>query len=66
MRAVTIPRFGDADVLTLTDVPFHVRDQLPLTDVAEAHRRIESGRGTGKLVLAVSPPPIASATHGRD
>ena len=43
-----------------------VRDQLPLTDAAEAHRRIESGRGTGKLVLAVSPPPIASATHGRD
>jgi hypothetical protein len=36
MRAVVIPRFGDADV-------------------AAAHRRIESGRSTGKLVLAVKP-----------
>ena len=28
-------------------------DTLPLTQVAEAHRRIESGSTTGKLVLAV-------------
>ena len=101
MRAVTIPRFGDADILTLTDVPtpkgvlgfnlaafsathparagqalrravdavlagrieIDVRDQLSLTDAANAHRRIESGRSTGKLVLSVSPLPQASVTH---
>jgi NADPH:quinone reductase-like Zn-dependent oxidoreductase len=41
-----------------------VRDQLPLADASEAHRRIGSGRSTGKLVLAV-PPPQASTMHGK-
>jgi hypothetical protein len=36
-----------------------------LTDAAEAHRRIESGRSTGKLVLAVSPQPQANAMHAK-
>jgi hypothetical protein len=30
-------------------------EPVPLADVAAAHRRIESGRSTGKLVLAVKP-----------
>ena len=32
-----------------------LRDRLPLAEAAEAHRRIESGRSTGKLVLALDP-----------
>jgi hypothetical protein len=42
MRAVVIPRFGDGKVLTAIDV-------------GAGHRRIESGRSTGKLVLTVKP-----------
>ena len=32
-----------------------VGEPLPLADVATAHRRVESGRSTGKLVLAINP-----------
>ena len=63
MRAVIIPRFGDAEVLTVTEVPtpepgagkVAIDEPVPLVEAAAAHRRIESGRSTGKLVLAVDP-----------
>jgi hypothetical protein len=32
-----------------------VAEPVPLADVAAAHRRIESGRSSGKMVLAVKP-----------
>ena len=43
-----------------------LRDQLPLADASEAHRRIGSGHTTGKLVLAVAPLPRATAMQRRD
>ena len=33
----------------------HVADTFPLEQAAEAHRRIETGGMTGKLVLVVRP-----------
>jgi NADPH2:quinone reductase len=54
------------DAVLAGRIGIDVRDQLPLADASEAHRRIGSGRSTGKLVLAVSPLPRASAMHGRE
>jgi len=31
----------------------HVSGTLPLEDAAEAHRQVETGHGTGKIVLEV-------------
>lgn len=53
------------DAVLAGRIGIDVRDQLPLTDAAEAHRRIESGRSTGKLVLAVSPLRTARDGTGR-
>jgi hypothetical protein len=59
MRAVVILRFGDGEVLTVTGVPTPEpgpgAEPVPLAEVAAAHLWIESGRSTGKLVLAVEP-----------
>lgn len=44
-------------VEALTDGALRIdlRDQIPLERAADAHRKIESGAGSGKLVLAVNP-----------
>jgi NADPH:quinone reductase len=36
-------------------VQVDISEPLPLADVVAAHRRIESGQSTGKLLLAVNP-----------
>lgn len=51
-----------ADLEALTDLVEkgqlrpHVESVLPLEQAAEAHRLIEQGRTTGKIVLSVSEP----------
>ena len=44
------------DAVSRGALRIEVRKRLPLDRAAEAHRRIESGSSTGKMVLAVGAP----------
>ena len=44
-----------ADALAAGEMRVDVNETLPLEEAEQAHRRIESGQTTGKIVLAVAP-----------
>lgn len=63
MKAAICPRYGPPEVVEIREVPKPVqkpgevliRSTFPFEDVIAAHRRADSHRKTGSVVLTVAP-----------